>query len=98
MITQQLIVNIMDAVEHASCSAEYIYNNLKEVEAIAKFRKDLNREIEEENKKHEAKIKDVKQRMTALQERCKHWSKTYHPDPSGNSDSYYECDICDKYM
>jgi len=82
----------------ANCNAEYIYSSLKEVEDIANVKRSLNKEIEEENKKHEAKVKNVKQRMTELQERCKHWSKTYHPDPSGNSDSYYECDICGKCM
>ncbi len=42
-----------------------------------------------------------KTRMAALENRekevrgmCKHESRTYHPDPSGNNDSSWECIIC----
>ncbi len=31
-----------------------------------------------------------------IQKECKHYSKTYYPDASGNNDSYTECDVCGK--
>lgn len=39
-------------------------------------------------------IKEVDVKILYTQKRCEHYATIYHPDPSGNSDSYYECDIC----
>lgn len=32
--------------------------------------------------------------LKEAQKRCKHSKTTYHPDASGNNDSYVECDNC----
>lgn len=37
-------------------------------------------------------------KMKEVQGKCIHAARTYHPDPSGNSDSYYECNICGKEL
>lgn len=58
-----------------------------EVSAIAK-------KEHEEAKRHEATVKDLRIRLGLIRKRCPHPTTTYHPDPSGNSDSYYECNLC----
>lgn len=96
MITQQLIASIMSS--KSDVDADYVYAKLTEVENITKGIRSANKEIEAECKKHETIIKEIKLKITTLQKQCNHWSKTYHPDPSGNSDSFYECEICGKYL
>lgn len=96
MISKQLIASIMS--DKPDADANYIYKKLKENEDITSSIKSANKEIEAECKKHETTIKEIKLKITTLQKKCAHWSKTYHPDPSGNNDSYYECESCGKYL
>lgn len=96
MITQQLIASIMSSKQNAD--ADYIYAKLTEVESIAKGIKSANKEIETECKKHETIVNGINLKIITLQKQCSHWSKTHHSDPSGNSDSFYECDICGKEL
>lgn len=49
-------------------------------------------------KEFEAKREILRQELRAAQKICKHEHTTYHPDPSGNNDSYTECDVCGKYI
>lgn len=32
--------------------------------------------------------------VTEIKKRCTHPTTTYFPDPSGNNDSYTQCDVC----
>lgn len=34
--------------------------------------------------------------IKSVKDKCPHLTRTYHPDPSGNNDSYHECDSCGK--
>jgi hypothetical protein len=96
MLTQQLVQGIWSSSE--SPTAEYIYQKLKEAEDIAKTIHSLEKEQHVERARHEENTKIIKGKIKQLQEKCQHWSRTYHPDPSGNSDSYYTCDTCNKWM
>lgn len=86
------------ATNQQVADAEYIYKNLKDIEHVVTSMKGLNKEVEAECKRHEVSVKEIKGKIAALQQYCHHWSRTYHPDPSGNNDSFYECDVCGKYM
>ncbi len=79
-------------------NAEYIYEKLKENEDIIKGIRIAYIEMDAESQRHEKVIKEIKTKIVALQKNCPHWSKSYHPDPSGNNDSYYECDTCGAYI
>lgn len=37
---------------------------------------------------------NLEQRLRQLRARCPHLDVTYHPDPSGNNDSWRECNLC----
>jgi len=52
--------------------------------------------LEKLDKKYKAKKEILKQKLLEEQEKCPHKSITFHPDPSGNNDSYYECNRCGK--
>jgi hypothetical protein len=56
----------------------------------------INLQIREEDIRHEAAMKVLKEKLKDIRSKCGHWSRTYHPDPSGNNDSYYSCDTCGK--
>lgn len=36
--------------------------------------------------------------VTKVQKACSHLATTHHSDPSGNNDSYDQCDICGAYV
>ena len=51
--------------------------------------KSLKDEYERCQRKIEVEIRE-------LRKMCSHEDKTYNPDPSGNNDSYYHCNVCGK--
>ncbi len=56
----------------------------------------LNLQLEVALEEYESICRRINKRITMIQTICKHKHKTFHPDPSGNNDSFYSCDICDK--
>ena len=50
--------------------------------------------IDEEETRHKAAMDTHLKKIKEIRKKCGHWSETYHPDPSGNNDSCYSCDIC----
>ena len=50
----------------------------------------------DEEKRHDVRLKQLRNTLYDIQLRCPHDSQTYHSDPSGGSDSSYECDLCGK--
>lgn len=56
------------------------------------------REINTENERHNEAVKHLQDGIRKMQGMCKHQDTTYHPDPSGNNDSYTECNICGKSL
>lgn len=41
---------------------------------------------------------ELDKRLRKVQEECPHLTSTFTPDPSGNNDSYYTCNICGKIL
>jgi sugar-specific transcriptional regulator TrmB len=56
----------------------------------------LHKEILKEQEKFKEKIERIQKKIEILQKKCRHKKSTYHGDPSGGSDSFYECDDCKK--
>lgn len=54
------------------------------------------KKIEKCKSLYEKKVKSHKQNISKIQKECSHTRETYYPDPSGNNDSSYTCDICGK--
>ncbi len=50
--------------------------------------------VEALDNEYKAKHAALKATLRIAQQQCKHEKTTYHPDPSGNNDSYTECDVC----
>lgn len=36
----------------------------------------------------------INARIADIRKKCTHPKTTYHPDPSGNNDSCFTCDVC----
>jgi hypothetical protein len=52
--------------------------------------------VEALDKDYKIKKDLLKEKLREAQKKCDHPVTTYHPDPSGNNDSYTECDVCGK--
>jgi len=52
--------------------------------------------VEALDKEYKTKRDALKATLKEAQAKCDHPKTTYHPDPSGNNDSYTECDVCGK--
>ena len=50
--------------------------------------------LEKLDAEYSARREILRQNLRAAQAVCEHPKTTYHPDPSGNNDSYTECDVC----
>jgi hypothetical protein len=46
------------------------------------------------HKQFQNAMKELDENISEVRKLCSHSSTTYHPDPSGNNDSCYTCDIC----
>lgn len=51
---------------------------------------------EKEDERHRKAILKIQNERRAIQTECSHKNTIYHPDPSGNNDSYHECTTCGK--
>ncbi len=51
-------------------------------------------QLEEADAVHVRTIKEINGKIAAVRRSCKHTKTTYHPDASGNNDSWYTCDVC----
>lgn len=97
MVNKEIIKEIIGKYKGDNL-AEHVHQQLNKIEQTQKKIRLLNQEIQNEDKQHEKKINKIKQKINETQKNCKHLSKMYHPDPSGNNDSFYHCNICDKYL
>ena len=53
---------------------------------------------EKERRRHRQAIKRLDERRQLFQSTCPHKHTGFVPDPSGNNDSYYECNVCGKIL
>ena len=58
----------------------------------------INREMDKLQFNTDQKMKQLKEELINVRTTCSHPDQTYYPDPSGNSDSFYECNICGKQL
>lgn len=61
---------------------------------VDQFKVDMDTEF----KRHESKIKELKQKIADVQKECvcPGGALTFHGDPSGGRDSFHRCRICGK--
>lgn len=76
--------------------AGYIAAVIEEERLLTKRMRSLQQELRDEDTRHEAEKKRLNQYKLNIQAECPHHEQTWHGDPSGGSDSYYDCDLCDK--
>jgi len=49
-------------------------------------------------RQYETTLKMLDEDLTVLRARCPHLETIYHPDASGNNDSWDECNLCGKEL
>jgi len=81
-------------VDRHGADSQKIHQDIKKYKDL---RRDLfvaNADVAKEEARHVKALKELRERCAKATKDCDHPIKTFHPDPSGNNDSYYECDIC----
>ena len=68
----------------------------EQIEAVQRDLDVLAAKIIKLNKEYKISMNKLKEEVSKIQNGCEHWTTTYHGDPSGGSDSYEVCDICEK--
>jgi DNA-binding transcriptional regulator WhiA len=97
-ISKEIIYRII--CDHSNGSdlpmAEYMANRLKEIQSIAQqihYLQDKQYKIKAE---YQNALSECGKELFEIQKKCKHESRKFHPDASGNNDSWTSCEICDK--
>jgi hypothetical protein len=72
----------------------YLAERLGKAIAIHDAMDEVYRKQERFNKERDKQWNAISQKARDIRQRCDHSLTKYHPDPSGNSDSSYECLIC----
>lgn len=95
-ITKEIIKAIIDSrPEDSNIPLEEILETgIDRIKAIRSRILECENKIEDIQKKADAQIFAFRKLIQSTKEECRHESTSYHPDPSGNNDSYYKCDIC----
>ena len=76
--------------------SDYIASILEEEKIVQQDMKCYYQNYSIEDKRHVTKLKELKDTLCSIQDRCPHYEKTYYGDPSGGNNFYYECDLCAK--
>lgn len=51
-------------------------------------------QLKEADKEYRERCEEINKKLSLLRKECSHQNKTWNPDPSGNNDSFYSCDVC----
>jgi hypothetical protein len=51
-----------------------------------------------EERQHEQKMKMYERQLKEARAKCPHPAKDYHPDASGGTDSWSECQLCGEIL
>lgn len=88
---------LIDKLVRTYCEPELcgkLSNVLSKATYIKSLINNVKHEIELEEIRHNNIIAKLVDNINKIRDDCDHQSRTYHYDPSGGNDSYYECDIC----
>lgn len=78
--------------------AAFLADELAAIQDIRRAVNDVAGDRLAEIQRHGREMAGIDEALAMAQERCKHWTATYHPDPSGGRDSSRTCDQCGKEL
>ena len=76
--------------------SDYISYILEEEKTIQKDINCYNNNLLTEDDRHKKRLKELKDTLYRIQDRCPHYDTSFESDPSGGNDSYYYCNLCRK--
>lgn len=94
MINESLIQAVMEKCKTPKETADAINKTLEVIKVCREIQNDK-RKLELEYYENTKRLKD---QLANARKECPHLVTSYHPDPSGNNNSYYECVHCEKTM
>lgn len=71
---------------------------IKQVDTVLQERTSIDRQWRTFEDEKYAKIKELELLERDLQASCPHLESSFYGDPSGNNDSYYQCDLCRRVL
>lgn len=88
--------NLIDTLQAQGRSKEEIERALsEEADLRMRFNACLMR-LDKIKKEYEEEQKTIADGLSKIREECQHYEVEYYPDPSGNNDSSYVCQLCGK--
>lgn len=72
----------------------FLDQQLDKVRNIKQTLKKYQADLVNLEKLHKEERRKIMEEIKVVQNGCPHLARTYYPDPSGNNDSYTECDHC----
>lgn len=94
--TRDLIAAIRKALPRGEDPDFWLADQLSRAQAVRRERAAFLQAIQVAEDDLKERVKAVRADIQKLQAGCPHWTSTYHPDPAGGRDSWYECDFCGK--
>jgi hypothetical protein len=94
--TRDLIAAIRKACPKGSEPDGWMATQLERVQGIRQDLAAFRLALEKAEDDHQKRVLAIHEKIVRKREVCPHYTTTYHPDPSGNNDSWRECDICGK--
>lgn len=80
-----------------NCKA-FMKKRFLETKKIKEWKHSISAKWERARQEYDKVSSDLNKETANMQSQCPHRRKTYHSDPSGGRDSYYECNHCGKYL
>jgi hypothetical protein len=95
MLSKETMKGLIDSYKGDDL-AGYLWNQQDEARKIRQQYVSIRDEREKLRRDHEKALKAMDSKDQLNEMNCKHWETTYHGDPAGGSDSFFECRFCGK--
>jgi hypothetical protein len=96
--TRELIAAIRAACPKGSDPDGWLATQLERVQRVQLDLASHRQLIDKAREDHDRRVAGIEKDIARLRAYCPHYTTTYHPDPSGNNDSWRECDACGKEL
>ena len=76
--------------------ADYLAAAMENIENIGRDMGVYHRNCRDEEERHKTARNTLNAELKAIQVKCRHLASTYYGDPAGGSDSWTQCNYCEK--
>lgn len=93
MVTEEMILAMLKDIPQDQI-AKMLPQRIAAAQKIRERIRSITRRGDEAREVFNATNTSLQNELKIIQAECKHYTSTYHSDPSGGGDSYYDCPVC----